>query len=138
VALQIAATDLHIDHLVFQSVVLSATSLQDAIRDTLPTGRDTPPTGGADNGTTVTAIQLPQVSALPPSFDRSALKALESFLQDTSSVKVETFGADMLIADANSPHLSDGHVGIETWRMPDGSTLSILGILPHHAEGVAA
>jgi hypothetical protein len=154
-ALNAAVSGLHMASFSVQPVGLAATNLQEAVQNSLaailgsssaepsstpgPSGNATvsPPSSAPDHdhvspASPVTA-QLPQFPALPPSFNNSALPILEEFLRDTPNIKVETFGSSLLISDTNPSHFSGGHYELETWQMPDGSSLTILGIIPHSA-----
>jgi hypothetical protein len=154
-ALNVAAGDLHLPSSSLQTVGLTATNLQDAVQASFAAifgsagGTDANSAPASSGTATVSApssapehlvsaspvatIELPQVQDLPPSFDSTALPIIEEFIKDTANIKVETFGTSMLISDANPSHFLSGHVELDTWQMPDGSTLSILGILPHSA-----
>jgi hypothetical protein len=70
---------------------------------------------------------------LPPSFNQEAQSVIEQFFRETPTVKIETFGSSVLIEDTNAAHFLPGHYGLETWQLQDGSTISILGVMPHSA-----
>jgi len=64
-------------------------------------------------------------------------QTLEAFLQNTKSYEVDRSGAHIIIIDTNLADAKSAGFGVETWDMGDGSTLSIVGIIPHH-HSVAA
>jgi hypothetical protein len=59
-------------------------------------------------------------------------KTLTAFLDDTPSYEVAMSGENVVIIDTNSADLKSAHYGVVTWDMSDGSTLTIMGILPHY------
>ena len=77
-------------------------------------------------------------SASFAAFDDAARDILNAFLHDTPQYRIATFGDDLLIVDTNVAHYSSSQYRVETWEMSDGSTLSILGIIPHHETAMAA
>jgi hypothetical protein len=154
-AVQQAFGDLHIGGGAVQSVALSVTSLPDAVQFSLADVLGHASSGGTfgtDSGATEpsaptgpstevhnlppsspASIPLPSISALPPSFNQEAQSVIDAFFQETSAFKIETFGSSVLIEDTNASHFVPGHYGLETWQLQDGSTISILGVIPHSA-----
>jgi hypothetical protein len=65
-------------------------------------------------------------------------QTLEVFIQDTPSREVAISGSHIIIIDTNLADAKSPNFGIETWHMGDGSTLSIVGIIPHHHTAAAA
>ena len=71
-------------------------------------------------------------------FDDAARIILDQFIHDTPQLKVEVAGNDFLLVDMDRSHYGSGQQVLETWTMSDGSTLSIIGIVPHHDAVLAA
>lgn len=131
---------LHLDPQDLHPVVLSATNITDAVHTTLV---DLTTNGIIASAPTVdivspTSSTTANVSSSPPLFDDAARTVLNNFLHDTAQVRVESFGNDWLIVDTNVSHFASNDFRVETWAMSDGSTLSILGIVPHHDTAMAA
>jgi hypothetical protein len=82
----------------------------------------------SDSSTTTTT--------LTPS-ETQILHTIEKFIQNTSSFEVAVSGSNVLIVDTNEADAKSAHFGVLTWDLSNGSTLSIVGIIPlHHAHGV--
>lgn len=137
---------LHIDPQALRPVVLTVTSLNDAVRTTLLELNVHDTTFATDSdSTTLDWSGLERSSAEVSSgadsfatFDDAAREILNEFLRDTPQYRVEAFGDHFLIADTNASHYVSNEYRLETWAMPDGSKLSILGIVPHHETAMAA
>jgi hypothetical protein len=145
-ALNVVSNTLHMDPQALHPFVLAATNLTDAVQTTLlqlnqansSTGVTTDPLNISVNATTSptagNGAQSPAdlVSTAPVhSFDTAAQHSVEEFFKETPNYKVESFGHDLLIVDTNLSHFSSNQFALETWVMPDGSTLSILGLAAH-------
>ena len=65
-------------------------------------------------------------------------QAVEQFLESTPSAEVTLSGANVVIIDTNVADAKSPNFGVMTWDMSDGSTLSIVGILPSHLHAVSA
>jgi len=123
-ALDIITTTLHIDLQTFSPVVLSVTNLTEAIQATF-VQLDA---SGEIAAATVSSIGFTSGAHL---FDDAAQLTLNQFLHDTPHYRVEAFGKDILLVDTDASHFASNH--LETWTMDDGSTISIIGSLSHHA-----
>ena len=69
-------------------------------------------------------------------FDSYAQHSLEMFFNETPNYKIESFGANVLVVDTDPSHFSFSH--LETWKMTDGTTLSIVGQAVHSPAALAA
>ena len=70
-------------------------------------------------------------TALTPS-ETQILHTIEEFLHNTPSFEVAVSGSNVLIVDTNVADAKSPNFGILTWDLSNGSTLSIVGIIPHH------
>jgi hypothetical protein len=84
-------------------------------------------TGVQGNNITITSISEVQV-----------MQSVEAFLNSTPSAEVTVSGANVVIIDTNIADASSAHFGVLTYDMSDGSTLSIVGIIPSHFQATAA
>ncbi len=128
------STALHIDPQSLRPVVLEATSLTDAIQTTLSEFNQslTSETAADLHGSLTTVSTDSYGTASSASlFDDTARRIVEQFIQDTPQIKVEVVGNDFLLVDMDRSHYGSGQQVLETWTMSDGSTLSIIGIVPH-------
>lgn len=143
-SLAVISSVLHIDPQALRPVVLTATNLTDAVRSTLLelNVQDTMiETDFAAHGLSDAALESTMDSGGTASFaafDDAAREILYAFLHNTPNYRIESFGDDLLIVDTNVAHYSSSQYRVETWEMSDGSTLSILGIVPHHETAMAA
>ncbi len=64
--------------------------------------------------------------------------SVETFLQNTPAFEITLAGANVIIIDTNVADAKSPNFGVMTWDMSDGSTLSIVGIIPSHAHTVTA
>ena len=84
---------------------------------------------GSSSNTTTTALTP---------FETQILHTIEDFLHNTPSFEVAVSGSNVLIVDTNVADAKSPNFGILTWDLSNGSTVSIIGIIPHHhAQGVA-
>jgi hypothetical protein len=81
---------------------------------------------------------LKLAETMPAAPDSQIERSLNAFLQNTPSVEVDVVGSHLIIIDTNPADTKSADFGIETWQMSDGSTLSIVGIIPHHHAASAA
>jgi len=127
---------LHIDLQSVHLVALTAGSLPDALEATFaqfaPTGQsgqdvNIDPMVVKATATSDVTSGVWNVTGSTHNFDAAAEHAVEAFINHTAEWKIETFGTDILIVDTTLSHYTSNQFGLETWRMPDGSTISILG-----------
>jgi hypothetical protein len=76
------------------------------------------------------ALPNAQLTAPLPVFDAQASVILEAFIVATPSVEEEEVGKHVILMDKNPADLSSGHVTSQSWAFTDGSTLTIVGIIP--------
>ena len=69
-------------------------------------------------------------------FNSHAQHSLETFFNETPNYKIKSFGSNVLVVDTDPSHYSFSH--LETWKMTDGTTLSILGQAVHSPAALAA
>ena len=70
--------------------------------------------------------------------EAQVMQSVETFLNSTPSAEVTVSGANVVIIDTNIADASSAHFGVLTYDMSDGSTLSIVGIIPSHFQATAA
>lgn len=133
----VVSSILHIDPQALRPVVLTATNLTDAVRSTLVELNVEDTVSEIDPAALGLSDAAP-ASASFAAFDDTARDILNAFLHDTPQYRIATFGDDLLIVDTNVAHYTSSQYRVETWEMSDGSTLSILGIIPHHETAMAA
>jgi hypothetical protein len=66
------------------------------------------------------------------------MQTVESFLQDTPKFEITISGSNVVIIDTKLSDASSPDFGVLTWDLHNGSTLSIVGIIPHHHAPAAA
>ena len=157
-AQNIISSALHVDPQSLHPVVLSAATLADAIRTALPELNQNPTSGTAAgvsgslttastdsssatssvSGSLTTTSTNSSVSSANSIFDDAAKVILDEFIHDTPQMQVEVAGKDFILVDMDRSHYGSGQQVLETWTMSDGSTLSIIGIVPHHDALLAA
>jgi hypothetical protein len=146
-AFSVVSDLLHINPQALHPIVLAASNLSDAVQTTLlqfgPESTD-PLSTSVSATTSLPAGDHPPSSAellaTAPiqSFNAAAAHSLQLFFQETPTYQIESFGPDLLVVDTNLSHYASNKFGIETWLMPDGTTLSILGLAAHHPAALAA
>ena len=57
---------------------------------------------------------------------------VKAFLHNTPSFEVLASGSKVTIVDTKLSDAASPHFGVLTWDLSNGSTLSIVGIIPHH------
>jgi hypothetical protein len=135
---------LHWDLQSLHPVVLAAANLSDAVQATFTQLISASSASIPNSASTATASIASQASLAPTdlmapaqSFDHSAIIAIQDFISHTPTWKIETFGSDILIVDTNLAHYTASQWGLESWRMNDGSTVSILGQGVHPSVAMA-
>jgi len=88
------------------------------------------PSQNGSHPTSETTSHLSITLAAPST--ASVERTLTAFLDNTPSYEVAMSGENVVIIDTNSADLKSAHYGVLTWDMSDGSTLTIMGILPHY------
>jgi hypothetical protein len=85
---------------------------------------------------TPSAIVVDPVPKIPHNFDSLANAALQSFIS-TTHFEADVVGKNIVVIDTDVSHVANGHLSTQNWNTADGSTLTIIGILPHPAHPVA-
>lgn len=70
--------------------------------------------------------------------DAQAMNFVEAFLHSNSSVEVILSGENVVITDTHTSDARSTHFGVMTFDMSDGSTLSVVGIIPPHSQAMSA
>jgi hypothetical protein len=126
----------------------STGSDQTATTTSHPTGTSVAPTAGdatVTNGTptagdpTVTngAPGATPFIELHGSFDAVANSLFITFLESTQHFEVDMFGKNIVVIDTNLSDSTHSNFGMQVWSMADGSTLTIVGIIPQAAHAVS-
>jgi hypothetical protein len=123
----------------FAQVGLSASSPGAA----LPFGDQASASGATTHLTSAVAAEPSANATLvtpPPAAptEQAVVQEVTQFLESTPSVEVIFSGANMVFIDANVADAKSPNYGVTTFDMSDGSTLSIVGILPSHLHAVNA
>lgn len=67
-------------------------------------------------------------------FNSNTNAILDAFIRQTPTLDVLSSATGVVLFDADQSHYSNAEFVIRTWEMNDGSTISIVGIVPHHTE----
>jgi hypothetical protein len=65
-------------------------------------------------------------------FEAAVHQTVETFLHHTPSYEIAVSGSNVKIVDTKLSDAASRDFGVLTWHLNDGSTLSIVGIIPHH------
>jgi hypothetical protein len=60
------------------------------------------------------------------------MSTVKAFLHNTPSYEIAVSGSNVTIVDTQLSDASSPDFGVLTWHLSNGSTLSIVGIIPHH------
>jgi hypothetical protein len=60
------------------------------------------------------------------------MHTVEAFLHNTPSYEIAISGSNFMIVDTKVSDAASPDFGVLTWDLNNGSTLSIVGIIPHH------
>jgi hypothetical protein len=99
---------------------------------TATTTSDPTVTGVAPKAATPDVADTSQQSH--PSFDAVANSILTDFVASTPRLEVYTIGNNVVVMDANSSDSTRSNFGMDVWSMADGSTLTVVGIIPQSAH----
>jgi hypothetical protein len=94
---------------------------------TSPTNSSPPPSSTVVETTAATSVSASHIE-----------KIVEAFIQSTPSFEIAISGSNVLIVDTKISDAQSADFGVRTWDLSDGSTLSIVGIIPPHHHAVAA
>ena len=104
------------------NLALEQASAQVGLDTNLPQSSTVAPSSPASNPTPpVVSASISQI-----------MQTLEAFLHDTPSSEIIVSGSNVVIIDKNVSDASSPDFGVLTWDLHNGSTLSIVGIIPHH------
>jgi hypothetical protein len=84
------------------------------------------------SGTSSSTVASSRSSPDPSPSQAQILHTIEQFLQNTPSFEVAVSGHNIVIVDTKVADAHSPNFGLLTWDMSNGSTLSIVGIVPHH------
>ena len=65
------------------------------------------------------------------------LQTVEAFILNTPSHEIAVSGSNIMIVDTKLSDAASPHFGVLTWDLHNGSTLSIVGIIPQHHPAAA-
>ena len=66
------------------------------------------------------------------------MQTLEAFLQHTPSFEIVVSGSNVMVVDTKVSDAASANFGVLTYDLPDGATLSLVGIIPAHHASVTA
>jgi hypothetical protein len=86
---------------------------------------------------TPSAIVVNPIPQVPQNFNSLADTVLQDFVHATAHFEVDIVGKNIVVIDTDVSHITNSNFGLQSWNMADGSTLTIVGIIPHlaHAMG---
>ena len=86
-------------------------------------------------------IEAPAAAALdahsgssPSAFDAHADGMLQQFMSTNNQIEEDLAGQNVMLIDRNPADIGNSHFGSLSWTFADGSTLTIIGILPASAH----
>jgi hypothetical protein len=77
-------------------------------------------------------VQLAGSATLSATQPVHPLPTVEAFLRNTPSYEIAVSGSKVTIVDTKLSDAASPDFGVLTWDLSNGSTLSIVGIIPHH------
>ena len=83
------------------------------------------------------ASALAHSASSPLPFDSSASVTLHDFKSTTQNLETDVVGQHIILVDKNGADVANSHYGSQTWAFDDGSTLTIIGIIPSSAHAAA-
>jgi hypothetical protein len=117
------------------SLALDQVAAQVGFGPTLPQN-STAPDSTPSNSAASAASSVQSASSTAASISH-IMHVVEVFLQNTPSHEIAVSGSNVVIVDTNVSDALSPNFGVLTWDF-NGSTLSIVGIIPHHhAEATA-
>jgi hypothetical protein len=66
------------------------------------------------------------------------MHTVEAFLRNTPSYEIAVSGSNVVVLDTQLSDASSPNFGVVSWDLHNGSTLSIVGIIPHHHAAATA
>jgi hypothetical protein len=66
------------------------------------------------------------------------MHTVEAFLRNTPSYEITVSGSNVVVVDTKLSDASSPNFGVVSWDLHNGSTLSIVGIIPHHHAAATA
>ena len=73
-------------------------------------------------------------SSSPSAFDAQADAILQGFVSNTPNFEEDLAGQHVLLVDKNPGDIANSHFGSLSWTFADGSSLTIVGIMPAAAQ----
>ncbi len=104
-----------------------------------PANSDTTQSTTVDAPTTNVADTVDGSPKLPAAFavvagntlDPQTVALVSSFIQQTPHIQIDVVGTNFVVVDTNTTDIWNSNFGMQSWKMGDGSTLTIVGIIPH-------
>jgi hypothetical protein len=85
-----------------------------------------------------TTSSAPTPTPTPSASLDQILQTVKAFMFNTPSLEIVQSGSNIMVVDTKLSDAASPHFGVLTWEMHNGSTLSIVGIIPqHHAPATA-
>jgi hypothetical protein len=116
---------------------LSATGPVDVVSSSSPSSLNTHASPAVDQIANIassdSSVTTPAAPAQPSAADNQVEQTVGAFLAHTPNFEITISGANVIIIDTNYADAASSGFGIQTFDMSDGSTLSIVGIVPHSA-----
>jgi len=66
------------------------------------------------------------------------MHTVEAVFHNTPSYEITLSGSNVVVVDTKLSDVSSPNFGVLSWDLPNGSTLSIVGIIPHHHAAATA
>jgi hypothetical protein len=78
------------------------------------------------------------ISTARPTFDAQANQTLQAFLNSTPQIAMgmDAAGKNLILIDSNPADMQNHDFHVVEWQVADGSTLTLIGILPHNVTTV--
>jgi hypothetical protein len=112
------------------SLALEQVSAQVGFGSSLPQNSTASASESIQPASTEPTSTPPAISASPSI--GQIIRTVEAFLHNTPSYEIAVSGSNFMIVDTKVSDAASPDFGVLTWDLNNGSTLSIVGIIPHH------
>jgi hypothetical protein len=80
---------------------------------------------------------LATATLAPHNFNSLGDAVLQDFVHATAHFEVDILGKNIVVIDTDVSHITNSNFALQSWNMVDGSTLTIVGIIPHLVHATA-
>jgi len=135
-ALDLSNNKINAPTIVFEGNLSLESSIQKVLSNLqlISPNQSTPSHAAEVHSAVSAAPTLAPPTSSPPVFDAHADALLSQFVSSTPNIEADIVGQHVVLVDKNPTDVANSHYSSLSWAFADGSTLTIVGIIPSSAQ----